>query len=418
MAKVESHLDEAAIGRRISRRDWLGNHWVDQAVGSAAVAAALPGTVIANVKWIDRVGKLIRDRGVALARVSLEDKEPLDIKVKPPKVTHREKLLQRTTHKVALGAEWRCARCPLRPSGQSSVAVNRWLRLQCVPMETVAEGIAEAPQEATLQVGRLDIHRSHAPFFHEETGFWACSVCGCVGKQHLGGLGRECRKPARNGRDNFSRLSRGLMPGHTAEAYVHNRGHPNWGRRASLGLVEAFRTDQAAVARARRAARVPEPRFSALDEAAAAIRRAALAPLLLPTVRAPPVPTGEGLEEIECKCGKWLESFDLACAYCGEPRPRTGEEGCVPASGVLPVAVPPVPPPAAAPPAAVAEAAQSSMPVVLEPLVPPPPLPVAPRPAREPRWLAPWRERKRREAEESRAIEASYRRHTSSWRHA
>ena len=118
-----------------------------------------------------------------------------------------------------------CGKCGQRALRRAAL-LKRWLKSQCqagqrVTLPDGTQRIALGPGQGRLR--HQTTHPSHNCTFYPGLDTWICITCGFYGNDLFKQLARPCTGIANQaGRDNLSRVHRGLMPGSSKAARDFN----------------------------------------------------------------------------------------------------------------------------------------------------------------------------------------------------
>ena len=118
-----------------------------------------------------------------------------------------------------------CNRCGQRAPRRAAL-LKRWLKTQChvgqrVTLPDGTQRIAPVPGQGRLR--HQTTHPSHNCTFYPGLDTWICFTCGFYGSDVFKQLAQPCTGAANQaGRDNLSRVNRGLMPGSSKAAREFN----------------------------------------------------------------------------------------------------------------------------------------------------------------------------------------------------
>ena len=138
------------------------------------------------------------------------------------------------------GKSWHCSACGQGVRG-SFARAHAWLATPCGQLpthcaQTRLPGIVRASRSAPSRLKGALLHPSHNLFRDQGLEVWFCWTCGAVARHALQDLGKRCPGGLTlQGRDNLSRLDKGLLPGSGPEARQYNAKH-NVGNRYLTGL--------------------------------------------------------------------------------------------------------------------------------------------------------------------------------------
>ena len=233
---VASH-EEIKIDRVDTTMTWFVglNTLTDGVAEVAAELCGFPETVPALTSWIEGKSWDIRHRA-ALTTLDAIDKGPV-ASLPPPKrfkpTIDDLKLASEhdiVEHIVEHLSSVTCNECGQRAPHRAAF-LKRWLKSHCqagqrVTLPDGSHRIVPLPGQGHLR--HQTTHPSHNCTFYPGLDTWICLTCGFYGSDVFKQLAQPCTGTANQaGRDNLSRVGRGLMPGSSKATREFNaRRHP------------------------------------------------------------------------------------------------------------------------------------------------------------------------------------------------
>ena len=185
-----------------------------------------PDTVPALTSWVEGKSRAIRHRA-ALTTLDAIEKDPV-ASLPPPrrvKPTMDDLTLASEHDIVGHRDSETCNRCGQRAPHRAAF-LKRWLKSPCLAGHrvTLPDGthrVAPTPGQGRLR--HQTTHPSHNCTFYPGLDTWICLTCGFYGSDVFKQLAQPCSGAANQaGRDNLSRVDRGLMPGSSKAAREFN----------------------------------------------------------------------------------------------------------------------------------------------------------------------------------------------------
>ena len=224
---VASH-EESKIDQADASKAWfIGlNTLADGVAEAAAEFCEFPDTVPALTSWVEGKSWALRHRA-ALTTLDAIEKDPVATLPPPKRVKPTMADLKHASeHDVVEHLNSvTCNRCGQRAPRRAAL-LKRWLKSQCLVGQhvTLPDGtqrIAPVPGQGRLR--HQTTHPSHNCTFYPGLDTWICLTCGFYGSDVFKQLAQPCTGAANQaGRDNLSRVNRGLMPGSSKAAREFN----------------------------------------------------------------------------------------------------------------------------------------------------------------------------------------------------
>ncbi|CAK0808026.1 unnamed protein product [Prorocentrum cordatum] len=204
LLKIESHMSaKDAVDAGVDPIDYIGNVLADDFVDGIIERVQVARTQARTLGFAEGIAALVRSRGLATLQAAIEvepsagpsQKERRDANVQRKR---GGKQLAETKHVITYdvdGTHYGRSRCGGRVPILKAAA---WLMEECVPVERT-KASTHGAASSRAQVGHQKIHASHLGTYHDELRLHYCQRCGCIAGQ--------------TGRQNLSRIEKGLQPG-------------------------------------------------------------------------------------------------------------------------------------------------------------------------------------------------------------
>ncbi|CAK0828241.1 unnamed protein product [Prorocentrum cordatum] len=231
--KVESHMSsQEALDAKDNPIDWLGSVLADDFVDDIAESVPVPRAQARSVGFAEGVAGLVRDRAylTLMASIEAEPSQVPSLKVRQEahvKARRRAALLEGTKHNIShdvSGKHYRCLRCGSRALMSSADA---WLAGECIAVQK-ADAV-HGSLRSRPRIANQEAHESHIVLYVEELGLHYCKKCGCIARESMRKLVQVCEEtPGQMGKQNLSRIAKGLQPNTSAMALEYNKKKSGW----------------------------------------------------------------------------------------------------------------------------------------------------------------------------------------------
>ena len=217
VCKVESHMTSAeALAQGVDLWGYIGHNVADYMAECVAEKCQVSQATVGTVQFADEFSRAVRAH---LTKVTLEciDKDPH--RPAPPRARARQRatlaaLARESAHKQlsVTSCAVSCAACGGRVRAKHA---RKFLVAPC--HVAMLKGSILVPERA--MVGHQEVRPSHLPAYMPALGMHWCVRCGCIARETAKSLAAVC--PGflnKYGKQCVSRLSKGLLPGASAQA--------------------------------------------------------------------------------------------------------------------------------------------------------------------------------------------------------
>ncbi|CAK0791013.1 unnamed protein product [Prorocentrum cordatum] len=227
--KVESHMSaQEALDAEVNPIDWLGNVLADDFVDGIANSVQVPRAQTRSVGFAEGVARLVRDRAylTLMASIEAEPSQVPSLKIRQEAhVKARRRgaaLLEGTKHNITHDVSSKHSRC-LRCGSRALISsADAWLAGECIAVQK-ADAV-HGSLRSRPRIANQEAHVSHIVLYVEELGLHYCKKCGCIARESMRKLVQVCEEtPGQMGKQNLSRIAKGLQPGTSAMALEYNK---------------------------------------------------------------------------------------------------------------------------------------------------------------------------------------------------